>query len=70
MMSQKLSDISQEPGGAGLLFDPTPGRSSDARNPAERESWVSMTTDGSLEIKDQDDAERRRRHSLAESGNE
>ena len=35
MMSQKLSDISEKLRGAGLPFDPTPGRSSDARNPAD-----------------------------------
>ena len=70
MMSQKLSDISENPVERGSpsirrLGDPPP-----ARDPAETKSWVSVTTDGSLEIQVEDDAERRRRHSHAERGNE
>ena len=68
MMHPKLNSLHDHRVERGCVSDPTPWRDSSARNSAKIESWDWVRTARSLEI--EDDAERRRRHSHAEHGNE
>jgi hypothetical protein len=67
-MRPKLNSLHDNRVKRGCVSDPTPWRYSSTRNSAKMESWEWVRTARSLGI--EDDAERRRRHSHAEHGNE